>query len=39
MTEKMPEGVHVLSQESQEILRRVAEKSAELEKRFVKRGS
>jgi hypothetical protein len=36
----LPEGVHYLSYESQDILRRVAERSAALEARYVnKRGS
>ncbi len=29
MTEKLPDGVHRLSEESQEILRRAAEKAAQ----------
>jgi hypothetical protein len=30
MTEKLPDGVHRLSEESQDILRRVAERDAQL---------
>jgi hypothetical protein len=30
MTEKLPDGVHRLSEESQEILRRAAERDAQL---------
>jgi len=39
MTEKLPDGVHRLSDESAEILRRVAEKSAKITARHLKRGS
>lgn len=39
MTEKVPEGVHVLSPESQAILARAAEKAAAAAARFIKRVS
>jgi len=39
MIEKLPDGVHRLSDESAAILKRVAERSAEQTARFTKRGS
>ena len=36
---RLPRGVHVLSQESQDIMRRIAERSAALEAGFTKRVS
>lgn len=39
MTEKLPDGVHRLSDESAEILHRVAEKSAERTAKHLKRAS
>ena len=35
----LPPGVHLLSQESQDIMQRIAERSAALEAGFTKRGS
>ena len=39
MTDKLPDGVHRLSEESQEILRRAAERDAQLAARHTKRAS
>ena len=39
MTERLPDGVYRLSDESAEILRRVAEKRAETTARHLKRAS
>ena len=39
MTEKLPDGVHRLSDESAEILRRIAEKNAKITARHLKRAS
>jgi hypothetical protein len=39
MTEKLPDGVHRLSEASQEILRRAIERAAALAARHLKRGS
>ena len=39
MTDKLPDGVHRLSEESAEILRRAAEKAAAAEAKHVKRAS
>ena len=39
MTEKLPEGVHRLTDESIAILTRIAQRSAEQTARFAKRGS
>jgi hypothetical protein len=39
MNEKLPDGVHRLSDESIAIMKRVAERNAEQTARFAKRGS
>ena len=39
LEDDLPDGVHRLSQESQDIMQRIAERSAALEAGFVKRGS
>jgi hypothetical protein len=39
MIEKLPDGVHRLSDESIAIIKRIAERSAEQTARFTKRGS
>lgn len=39
MTDKLPDGVHRLSDESAEILRRAAEKAAVIAARHTKRAS
>ena len=37
--QSLPDGVHLLSQESQDIMKRIAERSAALEAGFTKRVS
>ena len=39
MNEKLPDGVHRLSDESAATIKRIAERSAEQTARFTKRGS
>ena len=39
MNEKLPDGVHRLSDESATIMKRITERSAEQTARFTKRGS